>query len=921
MNKKYLLVLFVFFGSCGLAQQEPYENELESLYDKAYQHLYKNKDSASYYFNLILNKAKVKQDWINVFDALISENRNAGYFYDLKTLENNLLELDTLLVTKRDFLNRQVESQFYINSILYDKGNYYYKVNNYRASRENFQKLISNIEELTEAEEDLDQVYLLSASYSFMAKMYQDEGKYQLAKQYYTKDIRYLEANNPTDLDEINKRYSLLASVYSKEQNFQTSNHLYKKVIRQIAKENVGNNSYITACNNIAQNYIFLKERDSASHFLFLMQKNMGKNSPFKARFHSVRSEKFQLEKNYSKALEDLKRVLVIEQQKESNGKNLTIAKTHQKLGELHQNFGDIEKAIDQFSKAIDLVRASSATIDRYTLFELLSLKANAIRTTSYSKTLEITQSGIQVLDSLKPTFKNQADKLFLIENAFPLFEAGIEAAYQLFESKARDSLANQAFEYIEKSKSVLLLEALLGAKATQFANIPNDILERELQIKSEVTYVQKQLNRSQGNNVDLEDQLFELKEEHRGLIKTIETEYKAYYNLKYNTETISLPEVQKLLRTDEKLITYFYGNKAIYALGIEKKSKKIIRITLDSSLEKKIKQMHQLLGDSKSDVGELADISHQLYKKLIAPFHTSKKKKKLILITDGLLKYLPYGALNTSENGLSYLVEEQAISYANSATLYAELIARDVKNGDLLAFAPIFAGEQVQVDPSRDKLLALPHNTNEVEQILTSFNGQSFKNRNATLENFNSELSKYSMLHLATHAILDDTSPDYSYLAFTSTKNEESLLYVSDLYNLQIKADLVTLSACETGVGELKRGEGFLSLARGFFYSGASSIASTLWKINDASTTTLMDSFYKNLADGDTKDLALQKAKNLFLNNNRENGLSHPYYWSGFIISGNTEPIVTNNYMVLLGLAVLLAAVAGFLVFGRKEG
>lgn len=921
MNTKYLLVLFVFFGSYGLAQEDAYEKELEFLYDKAYQHLYKNKDSTSYYFNLILNKAKVKQDWINVFDALISENRNAGYFYDLKTLENNLLELDTLLVAKEDFLKRQVESQFYLNSILYDKGNYYYKVNNYRTSRENFQKLISNIEALTETEVDLDQVYLLSAAYSFMAKMYQDEGKYQLAKQYYTRDIRYLEAKSPTDLDEINKRYSLLASVYSKEQNFQTSNHLYKKVIRQIAKEHIGNNSYITACNNIAQNYIFLKERDSASHFLFLMQKNMGENSPFKARFHSVRSEKFQLEKNYSKALEDLKIVLEIEQQKESNGKNLTIAKTHQKLGKLHQNFGDIEKAIDQFGKGIDLIKASSATIDRYTLFELLNLKANAIHTRSYSKTLEITQSGIRVLDSLKPTFKNQADKLFLIENAFPLFEAGIEAAYQLFESKAQDSLANQAFEYIEKSKSVLLLEALLGAKATQFANIPNDILERELQIKSEVTYVQKQLNRSKGNKVGLEDQLFALKEEHRGLIKTIETEYKAYYNLKYNTETISLPEVQKLLRTDERLVTYFYGNKAIYALGIENKSKKIIRITLDSSLENKIKQMHQMLGDSKSDVGALAAISHQLYSKLLAPFHTSKKKKKLILITDGLLKYLPFGALNTSENSLSYLVEEQSIGYANSATLYAELMTRDIKNGDLLAFAPIFTGEQVWVDPSRDKLLALPHNTKEVEQILTSFKGQSFTNQNATLKNFSSELSKYSMLHLATHAIFDDTSPDYSYLAFTDTKNEESLLYVSDLYNLQIKADLVTLSACETGVGELKRGEGFLSLARGFFYSGASSIASTLWKINDASTTTLMDSFYKNLADGDSKDLALQKAKTSFLDANRQNGLSHPYYWSGFIISGNSDPIITNNYGILIGFAILLTVATGFLVFGRKEG
>ena len=148
-----------------------------------------------------------------------------------------------------------------------------------------------------------------------------------------------------------------------------------------------------------------------------------------------------------------------------------------------------------------------------------------------------------------------------------------------------------------------------------------------------------------------------------------------------------------------------------------------------------------------------------------------------------------------------------------------------------------------------------------------------------------------------------------------------EDLLYVADLYNLQLDVDLVTLSACESGLGDLKRGEGFISLARGFFYSGAASIASTLWKINDASTTLLMDGFYKILSQGDSKDVALQKAQVEFLNQNRQNGFSHPYYWSAFVISGNTDPLsFTYNWVwLLIGVIVLLVGIFFYIKISKR--
>ena len=162
--------------------------------------------------------------------------------------------------------------------------------------------------------------------------------------------------------------------------------------------------------------------------------------------------------------------------------------------------------------------------------------------------------------------------------------------------------------------------------------------------------------------------------------------------------------------------------------------------------------------------------------------------------------------------------------------------------------------------------------------------------------------------MHLATHAVFNDTSPEYSYLAFTPVDTSDYVLYVSDIYNLKLDADLVTLSACETGVGTLKKGEGALSISRAFFYSGARSLVNTLWNVVDQSASAIMNDFYKNLAHGDYKDVALQKAKLSFLTKNKENALAHPYYWSSFVIQGNTDPLATTpKYWIWILFGALL--------------
>lgn len=923
MNR-YASLLLILFSMTAFAQKASYDTQLDDLFAKAYEHLYVNKDSAYHYFNAIEVLANKNQDWATVFDAIISSNRNAGAFYDLDKLSDNLNRLDSLFIKHKAYLDTLSARPLYINSQLYDKGNYYFQLNDYRASRNTFGQIIDALEPLPNTEMDEELIDLLSVSYSFIAKMYTDEGKYELAQQYYDKNIRYILQKKPNDLASLNTNYSLLAELYGKKGQYESSNAYFKKALGFYLKDQTGINGIIATAHNLSENHLALSKTDSAQYYLKLAKAYLNGTHHFASYHHRVQAKLEQKMNHYESALKELYLALQLEKDKWKNAKNESIALIYNEIGLLQTAFSQHLPAVTNYNLGLEQVEDfGSKGTSTLKLLKNKSVSLNSLgNIDNYKNTLETVNLGIKILDTLKPTFRSKADQLFLIEDAFPLYESGLEAAYQLYASSSDDSYIDLAFRYSEKSKSVLLLEALLEAKATQFANIPNDLLERESELKSEITYLEKQIKNSETDKSNLKDVLFSLKEEYRQLVRKLETDYKSYYNLKYNATTVSLEEAQKSLTKNHLLISYFYGNKAIYAIALNGSEKKMFRLPIDADLESNIKKVYQMLSDPKSDVMALGSATYKIYELLLKPILNFGDHKKLIIIPDGLLNYLPFAVLNTNPGGIGYLAENYAISYVNSATLLSELEERQPKEQTILAFAPSFDGTVSVSNPDRGKLLPLPNNKKEVEQILRSFHGRAYVDGDASLHNFKSQLSSFGMVHLATHAIFDDAAPEYSYLAFAQHGNAvEDLLYVADLYNLRLDADLVTLSACESGIGDLKRGEGFLSLARGFFYSGAASIASTLWKINDASTTKLMTSFYKNLSKGESKDIALQNAQIAFLQNNRDNALSHPYYWSAFVISGNTAAVSFSYNWTWFILGTLVVLVSGFLYFKTKKG
>ena len=269
-------------------------------------------------------------------------------------------------------------------------------------------------------------------------------------------------------------------------------------------------------------------------------------------------------------------------------------------------------------------------------------------------------------------------------------------------------------------------------------------------------------------------------------------------------------------------------------------------------------------------------------------------------------------------------------LSYSYSATLLAEMssIKHSSYRKDFIGFAPSFGADNQDGVTMRNRRFALaPLNFNnkeisDVRKILGT--GDVYFGKDATEERFKKDASKYSIIHFATHGMANDRDPDFSLLAFSEIRDsiENEFLYVSDLYNMKLNADLVVLSACETGLGELRRGEGVISLARGFSYAGAKSIFTTMWSVNDQSTSMIIESFYKYLKEGKDKDEALFLAKSDYLKSANNNS-AHPFLWAPYIIIGDTSAMKLGSNWIWLYLTIggcVLIIISGFIIWKKAK-
>lgn len=190
-------------------------------------------------------------------------------------------------------------------------------------------------------------------------------------------------------------------------------------------------------------------------------------------------------------------------------------------------------------------------------------------------------------------------------------------------------------------------------------------------------------------------------------------------------------------------------------------------------------------------------------------------------------------------------------------------------------------------------KLRDLPWSEKELKGVAEIVQSDLYLRSDATEDAFKENAGRFGIIHLATHVILDDKEPLYSKFVFSKKpgSDEDGFLHLYELYTMRLHANMAVLSACRTGIGKSVKGEGMMSLARGFAYAGCPSVVMSLWAIDDKATSIVVNKFYEGLAQGRSKDAALRNAK-LSLINSRDPVLSNPYYWAGLVVIGNTDPL-----------------------------
>ncbi|MEP5610932.1 MAG: CHAT domain-containing tetratricopeptide repeat protein [Cyclobacteriaceae bacterium] len=592
--------------------------------------------------------------------------------------------------------------------------------------------------------------------------------------------------------------------------------------------------------------------------------------------------------------------------------KHPDVANTYFLIGSVHQEKADFKSAVSFYQQSIYSNFAGKSFQDLYELPALedyfnadillssLQAKAKALEALHFEKTLN-TKDLTGAIDTYKLCGElvslirrqrlDEEDKLKLGAISKDVYENGIKLSLILSrESFKKKFYLETAFEFCERSKASVLLEAITETKAKQFSGIPASLLSLEDSLKDEISYIEQKL--AQPDNAEdqkLKDLLFVYQNEYRSFINRLETDYPDYYNLKYSSSLATVSEIQAKLNDQTALLSYFIGEEEIYIFTITKKGIRAVTKEKDETFDKSSKSIRNAI--KYNVTATFINSAKELYGFLIPKF--SSTIKELVILPDGVLGTLPFEALINpeSESGdysnSPFLIRDYGVSYDYSATLFTQRqFESENSSSEILLFAPVdFSANEVE-------MANLPGSEDEIMEIRYLFMGNSTKpeirtrleasEANLKLE----DLNKYKFLHFATHGLVNESEPALSRIFLNPGDEEDGSLYAGEIYNLKIDADLVTLSACETGLGKVAKGEGIVGLSRALQYAGAKNIIVSLWQVADASTSQMMIEFYRYNLNNDHHgyNAALRQAKLMLLNSAE---YSSPYYWAPFILVG----------------------------------
>jgi CHAT domain-containing protein len=572
---------------------------------------------------------------------------------------------------------------------------------------------------------------------------------------------------------------------------------------------------------------------------------------------------------------------------------------------------GNAMAAIDSAIQAVAILRRGGGS--KHQEAQFLATGAEAARALGQSaKALDVYRQALAALEEARTrSIPTEVSRAGIVATRHQVFAGAIDLLLSL-------ERPEEAFDVAEAYHARAFLDVLAESAIDDLDQLTPEQQAQEDQLFERISAIQKKLWR--------EDVAAEQEEKLKSQLAEAENELEMFrlelrradprYARAKAPQPLSHKRVSSdLLNAETALIEYVLGDKHSFAWVIFRD--KISSVTLPSG-----KELTAAVADYRAAlsgkvtsqtatpaIAKLKSQSQQLYQKLFQPLEPRlASARKLIIVPDGALVYLPFETLTGEPKragAAPYLIERFAISYAPSASALAALRALKRNNAvearGIIAFGdPVYSKDEAPPTNGAATERAfdfrqLPYTRAEVNGIAALFSPNErrvFLGADANEANVKAEpLKQYRYAHFAAHALIDEERPARSgiVLSTATDSKEDGALQMGEVMRLKLNADLVTLSACRTGLGQLLRGEGMIGLTRAFLYAGSESVMVSLWNVNDIATASLMKAFYKNLKQGLNKDEALRQAK-LELIHGRQQAWRHPYYWAAFVLVGDSR-------------------------------
>lgn len=630
-------------------------------------------------------------------------------------------------------------------------------------------------------------------------------------------------------------------------------------------------------------------------------------------------------------------------------------AQSWQKMGECqlyqrkyYESLPFFQKALEALSGRNDLSAdlslnpEISEVKDLPVLRSLLSMKANAFhyhylqnRTDSAALRNAKTTNDLAIAtsDQLQEYFTSRRSRASALSRNTDIIARALLIEGLLYDLNQDPEHLTNAHQLMEKSRNSLLRLSIMDDEAVVSAGLPQDLIS-ELdslgQALASADYNLTLLEPNDSSGAEKRKLALDLRLKYDSMMKGLEADFPDYHTLKFSLETPHLKEIQKNLKTGDLVVSYFESSRFLImhcitqdSVWMKSKNRPTGFDQLVLDFARSMSEPNNYTDDLQASAQSFQANGKQLFDILLGdvidPDSSGNLPTELIIIPDGILSYLPFGTFIVEADStasdfreLDYLLKHTNLRYAFSASPnFNQRNDKIEAEYGMVSFVPDYEAEHSELQP-------LEGAKAETDALKKLVGGLQFVGSEANRTSFFEYGTKAKILHLAMHTEVDDKQPMRSHFSFTGTSEMRDQLLAHELFNLNLAADMAVLSGCQTGIGKISKGEGVISLSRAFTYAGCPSIVMTLWMTDDNANHQIIESFYTNLKEGETRSQSLRKAKLDYLSS-ADAVSAHPSYWAPFVLVGEAGTLdlddsnaADHRWKILVGIGCLILLISG---------